>query len=101
MCDPYLKYKVGTKADIWMLGCILFAMTFYKHPFDESTALSICNATYYLPEKHKYSKKLENLIRNILTPNPANRYSIQELCSVLEKFDSLSKIELNVIFFYF
>lgn len=33
MCDPYLNYKVDCKVDIWMLGCILYTLIFFKHPF--------------------------------------------------------------------
>lgn len=33
MIDQYLKYRVDTKADIWMLGCVLFSLCFGFHPF--------------------------------------------------------------------
>lgn len=33
MCDLYLQYPVGPKVDIWMLGCVLYTLLFYKHPF--------------------------------------------------------------------
>lgn len=33
MIDHYLKYRVDTQADIWMLGCVLFSMCFGFHPF--------------------------------------------------------------------
>lgn len=33
MCDLYLKYDITEKVDIWMLGCILYTLCFYKHPF--------------------------------------------------------------------
>ncbi len=36
MCDPYLQYCVSTKVDVWMLGCVLYTLCFFKHPFAES-----------------------------------------------------------------
>lgn len=33
MCDIYQKYEVSEKVDIWMLGCILYTLCFYEHPF--------------------------------------------------------------------
>lgn len=31
--DPYLKYKVDTKVDLWMTGCVLYTMAYFVHPF--------------------------------------------------------------------
>ena len=33
MIDKYLKFPVGVKSDIWMLGCVLYTLCFAKHPF--------------------------------------------------------------------
>jgi AP2-associated kinase len=33
MIDQYLKFDVGLKCDIWMLGCVLYVLCFAKHPF--------------------------------------------------------------------
>jgi len=96
MCDPFLRFKVDQKVDIWMLGCILFALAFYKHPFQECSTLSIANASYFLPKKHNYSNKLENLIRNLLTPNPAERMNIQELLDLLMKYPMIHELPLTV-----
>lgn len=98
MCDPYLQLCVDTKADIWMLGCILFALAFYKHPFQECTTLSIVNASYFMPLKHKFSSKFENLIRNLLTPDPALRYDIDQVLSILDNWET-AEVELNVMGF--
>jgi serine/threonine protein kinase len=36
MIDRFKKWNVGLKVDVWMLGCILFALNFFKHPFQEA-----------------------------------------------------------------
>jgi AP2-associated kinase len=33
MSDIYQKYEVNEKVDIWMLGCVLYNICYYEHPF--------------------------------------------------------------------
>lgn len=35
MCDLYQGYTVDEKVDVWMLGCVLYTICFYVHPFIE------------------------------------------------------------------
>ena len=49
MHDRYLKYDVDLKADMWMLGCILFVLCFAKHPFQDAQTLAIINGQYFMP----------------------------------------------------
>lgn len=35
MCDPYLGYFVNEKVDVWMLGCVLYTLCYFIHPFVE------------------------------------------------------------------
>mmetsp|Transcript_1395 Transcript_1395/g.2454 ORF Transcript_1395/g.2454 Transcript_1395/m.2454 type:complete len:200 (-) Transcript_1395:388-987(-) len=35
MIDKYLRQDVNEKADIWMLGCVLFILCYGTHPFPE------------------------------------------------------------------
>lgn len=44
MLDSYQGYNVGLKVDIWMLGCVLYALCFNYHPFQDSQSLAILNA---------------------------------------------------------
>jgi len=96
MCDPYQKQIVCEKVDIWMLGCILYTMCFYKHPFQEMTKLSIVNAAYSFPAEHPYPQKMIDLIRLLLTPNPKTRPSIYEVCDLLASYFSINAVKLNV-----
>ena len=47
--DPYLKYKVSTKADLWMLGCTLYTMSYFIHPFVEANAVGISGGVFRFP----------------------------------------------------
>lgn len=82
LCDFYLGYRVNSQVDMWMLGCVLFTLMFFKHPFKESTKLSITNAFYFWPEPSPYGPKLENLVRNLLTPDPSQRPSSSQLADI-------------------
>jgi serine/threonine protein kinase len=95
MCDVYLKYQVNTQVDMWMLGCVLFTLMFFKHPFLNSSKAGIINASYFWPENSDYSKKLEFLVRNLLTPNPTLRYSAKQLEDILNNWHSFESISLN------
>ena len=73
--DPYLQYKVNIKVDLWMLGCVLYTMAYFTHPFVESNAVGISAAVFRFPEhpsetQYFVSEKVKDLIRNLLTPNP-------------------------------
>ena len=87
MCDPFLGYKVNSKVDLWMLGCVLFTLMFFKHPFAESSKLSITNAVYLYPVENEYSLDLEILVRNLLTPNPDIRPDANLVLEWLEMLD--------------
>jgi len=96
MCDPYQHWPVTEKVDVWMIGCILYTLCFYKHPFMEMTKLSIVNAAYTFPKDHPYPEKLLDIIRIMLTPNPKFRPSIFEMCDIFDNYFNLTSIKLNV-----
>jgi AP2-associated kinase len=48
--DPYLKYTVNSKADIWMLGCVLYTLCYFTHPFVDANAIGISSGTYRFPK---------------------------------------------------
>ena len=75
-----------------MMGCVIFTLLFFEHPFKEATKLSIINADFKFPEKdnrgiYSYSENLEILLRNTLTPDPQFRPSSSEVYNDL-KFDN-------------
>ncbi|KAM3142262.1 hypothetical protein pb186bvf_005671 [Paramecium bursaria] len=95
MCDLYKRYQVFEKVDLWMLGCVIFTMCFFIHPFQESSKLAISTATYRIPPSSQYSQKLQDLIRVLLTPDPKLRPSIFDLEKILNNWDVINYIPLN------
>lgn len=97
MIDQYKRYYVGTKVDIWMLGCVLYTLCFAKHPFQDSQKLAIVNSHYYMPgeDKQRIGIKLRDLIRLMLTPDPEVRPDINKIISILNEWDIIENIPLN------
>lgn len=79
-----------------MIGCMLYTMCYYKHPFAEMSKLAIVNATFVLPDEPRYPEKLKDLIRLMLTPDPRLRPDIFEVLKLINNFDSITSIKLNV-----
>ncbi len=95
MCDPFSKFVICEKVDIWMLGCILYALLFKQHPFQDAQKLTIINAHYYIPENAKsYSEKLIDFVRLMLTPNPSNRPSAKDVLNLIHNWANLKGIDL-------
>ena len=81
------------KSDIWALGCILYELTTYKHPFDaKSQGALILKILSKDPEPiHKcYSDDLRNLITILLDKNYLNRPSCID---ILKKNFILHKVK--------
>ena len=96
MCDPYSKNSIDEKVDMWMLGCILYAILFQKHPFQDAQKLTIINAHYYIPDEHvSYSEKIVDFMRLLLTPNPVNRPSAKTTINLITNWENLKNIELS------
>ena len=96
MIDEYSKYIVNEKVDIWAVGCILFTILFKTQPFQDAQKLTICTGDYYMPkESEKYSEKIFDFIRLLLTPNPMNRPNVQQVLNYINNWNGINKINLS------
>lgn len=91
MADVSLNFRFGyaitDRVDIWMLGCILYTLAFYRHPFqDNATALAIINARYFVPNEHPNAGcwKLCGLIHWFLAADPKYRPSSAKILELLK-----------------
>ncbi|KAL7297877.1 hypothetical protein TKK_0008900 [Trichogramma kaykai] len=91
---------VDERTDIWSLGCILYAMCYFKSPFDavyergDSVALAVISANITFPENSPFNEDMQNLIMTMLKVNPMERPYIY---SVIENtHEVLSKLEGRV-----
>lgn len=91
---------IDERTDIWSLGCVLYALCFFKSPFDviyergDSVSLAVLSGNIPIPETSPYSADLHDLIIFMLKTNPMERPFIY---SVIEKVQDLqAKMENRV-----
>ena len=85
MVDLYRNQEVGPKADVWALGCILFALCFRDHPFAEESSLQILNARYTVPKDSPYLPRMHKLIAALLIPDPALRPAAADILAAVQR----------------
>jgi len=84
MVDLYQDYEISEKADIWMLGCILYTLMFFTHPFQDESTLAITNANYSFPSSPRFSAPLQDLVRWLLSKNPKDRPSANQVLEAVQ-----------------
>ncbi|VDM53752.1 unnamed protein product [Angiostrongylus costaricensis] len=65
MIDLYSGKPIGTKADIWAMGIMLYKLCYFSLPFGES-AMAIQNGAFSFPNEPQHSDSLKALISNII-----------------------------------
>mmetsp|Transcript_19999 Transcript_19999/g.37131 ORF Transcript_19999/g.37131 Transcript_19999/m.37131 type:complete len:404 (+) Transcript_19999:2351-3562(+) len=86
MCDVFSRQEVSTKVDIWMLGCILYTLAYFKHPFQNQNQLAIVNVHYYFPETDRFDEKFRQLVKWLLDPCPTTRPDIDQVLAALDNY---------------
>lgn len=82
-------HKYDYKADIWMLGCLVYELCTLKRPFEGDSLpmvmMNIMGKEYEAFEG--YSEVVQNIIRLMLEKNPDKRITVEELLRIpqLEK----------------
>lgn len=80
---------IDERTDIWSLGCVLYCMMFGEGPFDaifqkgDSVALAVQNPIA-IPTTSRYSAALHRLLFSMMTVNPQERPSIEDILQQLE-----------------
>ena len=104
MVDRFSEYEISNKVDVWMLGCVAYFIAYRKHPFEDAQKLTIINCSYnfhnssnssYNSSNSEYSEKYQDLIRVMLNPNSNNRPNIDQVISILDKYNSMKSIDIK------
>ncbi|QQP41773.1 Uncharacterized protein FKW44_016241, partial [Caligus rogercresseyi] len=86
--DTWSNAPVGRPMDIWALGCILFALCFGKHPFEDAAKLRIINGNYALPrggEEELTYGLFYDLITRALQVDPRSRIDAKGMLLALRE----------------
>uniref|UniRef100_A0A0R3RHJ9 non-specific serine/threonine protein kinase n=1 Tax=Elaeophora elaphi TaxID=1147741 RepID=A0A0R3RHJ9_9BILA len=81
---------IDQSIDIWSLGCLLFALCFFRSPFDDiyergdSIALAVQSGKITYIESHPYSRKILDAIHAMIAVDPKDRPSITTVCELLQ-----------------
>ena len=73
------------KSDIWSLGCVLYELCTYKHPFEAKNQGSLIMKIVkgqYSPIPSNYSDGLKELVRLLLLKDYKKRPSIAEILNL-------------------
>lgn len=84
MLDLWSNHPIDEHSDLWALGCLLFALNFGQHPFQDSNKLAIVNANYNLPKNVSDSNPIICVIRGLLKVNPLERLSFGQIFELLQ-----------------
>ncbi|CAL8125412.1 unnamed protein product [Orchesella dallaii] len=95
MLDLWSNHPIDEHADMWALGCLLFALNFGQHPFQDSNKLAIVNANYNLPKNASDSNPIVCVIRGLLKVNPLERISFGQIFDVLQSIAESEGFSLN------
>jgi len=95
MVDFFKKYVISEKVDIWMLGCLLYTLMYFKHPFQDQSPLAIANACYALPPEPQYSDNLKDLTHWLLAQNPDDRPNTMQVLDALTKVQDIYHLSLT------
>lgn len=84
-----------------MVGCVLYTLSYFTHPFVDSNAIGIASGVYRFPKhpeetQYQVSEKMKDLIRNFLTPNPLYRPNTAEAIQIINNWYTSSEVPLNV-----
>jgi serine/threonine protein kinase len=82
--DLYDGSPLDERVDVWALGCMLYGLAYFKHPFLETGPLAILSARYKIPQTPVFPAPINTMIRACLQLHPDNRPSARQLIEYIK-----------------
>eukprot|EP01043_Picozoa_sp_COSAG02_P061451 COSAG02_NODE_8264_length_2638_cov_1.376920_2_plen_628_part_00 len=80
MIDLYQGLLVNEQVDVWALGCVLYTMAFFAHPFSDGSATRILNGEgTTAPDMSTYPTALQLLLDRMFVRDPTQRATASQL----------------------
>lgn len=85
--DLWSNHAIGTRSDIWALGCVLFCLCYRRHPYEDSAKLRIVNANYTMPSDGRYAC-FQDVLRGCFQVDPGRRFDV---ATVLDRLAAIAE----------
>ncbi len=85
MIDLYSGQPLDERTDVWALGCMLYGIAYFSHPFQETGSLAILSARYKLPTQPAFAAPIHTIIRACLQYRPDRRPTAAQLMQYIEE----------------
>ncbi|CAB3366399.1 Hypothetical predicted protein [Cloeon dipterum] len=88
---------IDQRTDVWSLGCLMYAMAFYKSPFDvvyergDSVALAVLSGNIEIPQGSSYSQGLHELMLSMLRVNASERPFIDDILKTVAQLQAAAQ----------
>lgn len=89
MINIYSRDSIGITADVWMLGCVLYVLAYFRHPFQDQNQLAIVNSKFSFPDDPRFDAKFQGFIKWIMRPKPNERPSVTEILRAIQNYQSI------------
>ena len=89
MINIYSRDNIALRADVWMLGCVLYVLAYFRHPFQDQNQLAIVNSKFNFPDDPRFDEKFKGFIKWIMRPKPSDRPSVAEILRAIQNYHNI------------
>ncbi|KAL3090258.1 hypothetical protein niasHS_006710 [Heterodera schachtii] len=92
---------IGESVDIWSLGCVLFALCYFRSPFDgvhergDSVALAVQSAKINFDTAVPINQHIAQLIQSMVLIRPSERPHISQIKRRVDQMQTLDEVKDN------